>query len=157
MTLRRNAAWDFPAIGGSAAASLSHRRLHDRFLAGDEISLLLHRLALCSLHDLAENKVTSANNRLVRFRSFSQRNVYLPADLQARGAHWCRESMPVRSRLFVRSPDFFQATLVFDNQTTSDDDRALWTRKNGKQWRAKPWRAAQCPSLGEQEGLWPTV
>ncbi len=37
-----------PAIGGSTAASLSHRRL-----AGDEISLLLHRLALCSLHDLA--------------------------------------------------------------------------------------------------------
>jgi hypothetical protein len=52
---------------------------------------------------------------------------------------------------------FFQATLVLDNQTTSDDDRALWTRKNGKQWRAKPWGAAQCPSLGEQEGLWPTV
>jgi hypothetical protein len=80
------------AIGGSTAASLSHRRLHDRSLAGDEISLLLHRLALCSLHDLAENKVTSANKRLVRFRSFSQRNVYLPADLQARGAHWCREA-----------------------------------------------------------------
>ena len=72
-----------PAMGGSTAASLSHRRLHDRSLAGDEISLLLHRLALCSLHDLAENKVTRANKRLVRFRSFSQRNVYLPADLQA--------------------------------------------------------------------------
>jgi hypothetical protein len=83
-----------PAIGGSTAASLSHRRLHDRSLAGDEISLLLHRLALCSRHDLAENKVTSANKRLVRFRSFSQRNVYLPADLQARvrigvGKHAC--------------------------------------------------------------------
>jgi hypothetical protein len=96
------------AIGGSTAASLSHRRLHDRSLAGDEISLLLHRLALCSLRDLAENIVTSANNRLVRFRSFSQRNVYLPADLQARGAHWCREACLFDPRHFVRSPDFFK-------------------------------------------------
>jgi hypothetical protein len=144
-----------PAIGGSTAASLSHRRLRDTSLAGDE---LLHRLALCSLQDLAENKVTSANNRLVRFRSFSQRNAYLPADLQARGAHWCREACLFDPGSLFAHLIFFQATLVLDNQTTSDDDRALWTRKSGKRWRAKLWRAAEVPyARAGQEALWPTV
>jgi hypothetical protein len=92
MTLRRNAAWDSPLWAG-ARQRLS---VTDAYMTGPWPVM---KLAYCCTGwrfvcgtDLAENKVTSANKRLVRFRSFSHRNVYLPADLQVRGAHWCREA-----------------------------------------------------------------
>jgi Crp-like helix-turn-helix domain len=56
--------------------------------------------------------------------------------------------MPVRSRLFVRSPDFFQATLVLDNQTTSDDDGPFGHGKTGNGGGPSCGAPRRCPLRG---------
>src|SRR5262249_11370134 len=88
--------------------------------------------------------------------SSSQHGVYLSVDLKpklrigVRQRHAC--SIPGALSAHLN----FLATLIFKDQTTSDDNRALGHGKR-EWWRDKPRRVALLPFGGREEPIWATV